>query len=50
MKVNGSPNKYPHRKLILRSGDINLPKNSKLKAAKQNSNYIPTSDKLTVFK
>lgn len=50
MRVNGSPNKYPHRKLILNSGDVGLPKNHKIKMAKHNSNLIPNADKFTVFK
>jgi hypothetical protein len=50
MKVNGSPNKYPHRKLILQSGDINIAKNNKIGTAKQNSGIIQRSDKFTTFK
>lgn len=50
MKVNGSPNKFPHRKLILNSGEINLNKNSKINVAKQNSNILQRSDKFTTFK
>lgn len=50
MKVNGSPNKFPHRKLILNSGEITLNKNSKINVAKQNSNILQKSDKFTTFK
>jgi hypothetical protein len=50
MKVNGSPNKYPHRKLVMNSGDISLPRKSKIQIAKQNSNLITRPDKFTAFK
>lgn len=50
MRVNGSPNKLPHRKLILNSGDVGMPKNNKIKAAKHKSYIIPNGDKFTAFK
>ena len=50
MKVNGSPNKYPHRKLLVNSGDISLPKHTKIKVAKQPSSLIGRPDKFTTFK
>lgn len=50
MKVNGSPYKYPHRKLVVNSGDISLPKSTKIKVAKQPSNLIARGDKFTSFK
>ena len=50
MKANGSPNKYPHRRLIMNSGDIALPKNGKLRPQKQTSNLIVQADKFTAFK
>lgn len=50
MKLNGSPNKFPHRRLILNSGDIGLSKNNKLKVAKPTSNLIANGDKFTAFK
>lgn len=50
MKVNGSPNKYPHRKLLISSGDIALPKHNKLKIAKQTPTLASHNDKFTAFK
>lgn len=50
MKVNGSPNKYPHRKLIMHSGDISLPRKSKIQVAKHSTNILTRPDKFTAFK
>lgn len=56
MKVNGSPNKYPHRKLLVNSGDITLPKHNKIKIIKPTPTHTLThtsnvnNDKFTAFK
>jgi hypothetical protein len=50
MKVNGSPNKFVHRKLIMNSGEITLPRKSKIQVAKQNSNILSRPDKFLAFK
>lgn len=50
MKLNGTPNKLTHRKLILNSGEITVNKSTKITAAKQTSSLALRPDKFRMFK
>ena len=50
MKLNGTPNRHAHRKLILNSGEISINKSAKISASKQTSSLALRPDKFRMFK
>lgn len=50
MKPNGTPNKHPHRKLILNSGEITINKSNKITTSKRTSSLALRPDKFRMFK
>lgn len=54
MKGNVSPYSKPHRRLLLHSGDIHLPKDNKIRPQKHSQHVSlkshPKKDKLYAFK